>query len=156
MAVLLHPRKDAPERYRVWDRETRTQKYFPLTKEGKRDAEKFDEQVRKIKKMRALAKDLSINKLFTEDGKVKGMSRKFRRRKQASSYEFFALYANHKQTVLSIDKRGFDKAYELSIQWLMDQYGIEETLEIKQKFKKARRHYWQSVAQNTAEEKELW
>lgn len=150
MTVLLHPRKDAPERYRVWDRETRTQKYFPLTKAGKKAAEEFDKKVAEIKRMRALSKDLSINKLFNEDGLIKGMSRKFRQRNGASSYEFFALYANHKQTELSIDKRGFDKAYELATQWLMDQYEIESTAEIRQKFKKARRHYWESVAKPQA------
>lgn len=145
MTVLLHPNKISPERYRVWDRETRTQKYFPYTKEGKRLADEFNAKVASVKKVRALSRDLAINKLFADDGSVRGMRRVYRQREGRPAYECLNLYANHRQTELTIDNRGFEKTYQLAIEWLLARHELENTLEIRQKFKAAKRKYWSSV-----------
>ncbi len=145
MAILLHPNKTNPQRYRVWDRETKTQKYFPLTEEGRRAAENFEAKVAEIKKARSLSRDLSVNKLFADDGSVKGMKRVYRKRKDRPSYECLALYACHKQTELIIGERGFEETYQLAIKWLLDQHKIEDRFELRKMFKEAKRRYWTSV-----------
>ena len=146
MAILLHPNKVNPERYRVWDRETKTQKYFPLTKAGERDAQEFEEKLRGIKKARSLSRDLAVNKLFDEDGYIRGMRRVYRKRYDRPSYECLALYACKRQTELTIGRRDFDETYQLAIQWILEKHQIEETFEIRQKFKAARKLYWSSVS----------
>ncbi|MCP5207890.1 MAG: hypothetical protein H7A01_11840 [Hahellaceae bacterium] len=145
MTVLLHPNKTNPERYRVWDRETNTQKYFPLTKEGKRQANEFEAKVASIKKARALSRDLAINRLFAPDGSVRGLKRVYRKRRDRPSYECLALYACHRQTELTIGKQGFEVTYKKAIAWLLEKYGLEETYEIRQMFKAAKRKYWHTV-----------
>ncbi|PID42157.1 MAG: hypothetical protein CSB48_11535 [Proteobacteria bacterium] len=145
MAILFHPNKINPQRYRVWDRETKTQKYFPLTAAGRKAAEEFEAKVAAIKKARSLSRDLDVNKLFADDGSVKGMKRVYRKRKGRPSYECLALYACHKQTELIIGERGFEETYQLAIKWLLQQHQIEERFELRKKFKEARRRYWTSV-----------
>lgn len=145
MAVLLHPNKANPERYRVWDRETKTQEYFPLTTAGKREAEKLDAKVAAAKRAKKLSRDLGINKLFAVDGSVKGMKRVERKRSDRPDYECLKLYACRKQTELTIGVRGFDETYQAAIDWLLDQHGIESTYEIRSMFKGAKRHYRHSA-----------
>lgn len=154
MTVLLHPRKDAPERYRVWDRETRTQKYFPLTKAGKQEAEEFDRSISEIKKARSLSRDLPLNKLFSADGSVKGM-RRVRRKKDGKTSEFLKLYANLKTTELSIGRRDFEATYSAACQWILQKHDIEETREIRTAFKKAKKLYWTSP-KDTEESMPFW
>jgi hypothetical protein len=150
MTVLLHPTKAAPERYRVWDRETQTQKYFPLNSKGKYQAEEFDQKVAQIKKVRSLCRDLSVNKLFTHDGRIKGMKRKLSQRPGRKHYEYFALYASSRQTEISINSRGFDKSYDLATTWLLDQHKIMSTSEIRMMFKNARHYYWMQIAEESS------
>lgn len=149
MSVLLHPNKQNPQRYRVWDRETRTQKYFPLTEKGKRDAERFDQKVAKVKKARALSRELGINKLFNEDGSVKGLRRNLRERKGRDAYECFNLYAKGRYTEISLKARSFEEAYDMAKAWLLEQHQVEDSMEIRQKFKKAKRLYHRSVKEKS-------
>lgn len=148
---MLHPNKIEPKRYRVFDRETRTQKYFPLTEEGKKEAEALASRVQETKHYKKLQRDLGINKLFTDDGKIAGMDRKFRARKGYKPYEYFSLYACRKQTEITIDCRDFDDAYNMAIDWLIKQHSIEPTFEIRQRVREARRNYFYSVAPQTEE-----
>lgn len=141
MAVMLHPNKENPERYRVWDKETRTQKYFPLTKDGKRKAEELELKLLRVKKARSLSRDLAMNKLFDADGRVKGMRRSERVR-NGRKYEFLKLYAQTKTTELTIGQRDFEETYRIACRWLLEKHGIEETFEIRRAFKKARKFYW--------------
>ena len=145
MAVLLHPNKVNPERYRVWDRETKTQKYFPYTPEGLAEAEKYEEEVvRKRKKARQLQRELPMNRLFNDDGSVKGMSRKRRIYKRGYDSDYLSVYGNLKQTEFYIGKRNFEDTYKLACQWMLEAHGIEENSEIRRAFKKAKKHYWTS------------
>lgn len=145
MSVLLHPNKSNPKRYRVWDRETKTQRYFPLTKEGKREADEFDSQVRVVKNARRLSRELGINKLFAEDGSVNGLKRIYRNRKDRKSYEALRVYATGKQTEFVIDGDGFEAAFAKAINWLLEKHDTHETFEIKQKVRNAKRFYWNSA-----------
>lgn len=148
---MLHPNKSNPQRYRVWDRETRTQKYFPLTSHGQKEAEIYQRQVEDIKKMRALSRELGVNKLFDEYGRVKGLKRKLRRRRDRPQYECLSIYAAGRQTEINIDSRGFDDAFQRAWEWLLEQHEVEETLELRLMKRKARRHYFQSVGEDGIE-----
>ncbi|CAA0091787.1 Uncharacterised protein [BD1-7 clade bacterium] len=146
MTVMLHPNKTEPKRYRVFDRETGTQKYFPLTTDGRQAAEALAGKVKENKRFKQLQRDLGINKMFRDDGLIRGMDRKYRARKGYKPYEYFSLYANRKQTEITIDCRGFDDAYNLAVDWLMEQQHIEPTHEIKLQLRKTRKLYFRSVA----------
>lgn len=154
MTVMLHPNKIEPKRYRVWDKELGEQAYYPLTEEGRKAADEHQERINRKKETRAMARNLGINKLFRPDGSVKGLKRKYRKRKDRDNYEYFALYAQKQQTDIIIREDNFEDAYRRSQLWLMEKLDIEETFEIRQMFKKAKSMYWTSVAPESEQAKQ--
>lgn len=152
MTVMLHPNKINPERYRVYDRETKTQKYFPLNDKGLKEAEEYERTiVQRIKKAKALKRELAINKMFNPDGTIKGLSRKQRiyKHDRQLNGEFLSTYANLNHREIFIGKRTFDQAYKEATDWMMEQYGIESTLEIRRMIKAAKKFYWTPVQEQT-------
>lgn len=140
MAILLHPSKEKPERYRVWDRGLKVQRYFPLTAKGKKSAENEEMRIQKRKRFKSIKDELSVNKLFDSDDNIKGLKRKIRERDGLATYEYFALYACKKQSEITIGD-SFDDAYQRATDWLLEMHGIESTLEIRLIFKKAKKKY---------------
>ena len=154
MTILLHPNKENPERYRVWDKELKVQAYYALSKEGRKKAEEHQALLDAAKRAKSLRESLPSLKLFHEDGRVKGLKRVYRQRKGRSSYECLSLQATvgpkqHKSTEILLTCRTFDEAYAIAIQWLLDMHQISLNYEISSQFKKARRFYWNSVIPET-------
>ncbi|MFT6906453.1 MAG: hypothetical protein ACJAS1_003120 [Oleiphilaceae bacterium] len=149
MGVMLHPNKVNPLRYRVQIKALGVNEYFSIVKHGSKKAERLayerDAELKKILNVRRMQADLSINKLFAQDGSVKGLNRIWRERTNRKSYECFSLYANKSQTELVVREDNFEAAYEVAQEWLLKKYRLSSTYEIKKMFKKAKKFYWNSV-----------
>lgn len=140
MGLLLHPNKEDPKRYRVWDKELKIQKYYPLTPAGKKLANKHIKQINAEKKRLAAERKTDIYLLFTGDGLVKGMKRKVRTRANRAPYECFSLYAKKQQTEIVIGDK-FNASYRKAFDWLLSKHKLEMTPEVKKRFNKARKFY---------------
>lgn len=147
---MFHPNKTNPERFRVLDKELKIQKYFSIKQHGlakaKKLAEEFQQTIDKKKRYRQLKRDLGINKLFREDGSIKGVKRIKRERPNRKPYECFAVQVTiapktHKSTEIII-KDDFQAAYEKLQQSLLSFHNIENSAEIKDMFAQAKRLYW--------------
>lgn len=154
MGVMLHPNKENPLRYRVQVKSLGVNEYFSFAKYGVAKAERLayerNEELEKKLKARQLTADLGINKLFAQDGSVKGLRRKWRERVDRKSYECLSLCAKKKHTEFVIKNDDFASAYELAQKWLLDIHGLKNTYEIKKMFHQARRKYWHSVKQTSS------
>ncbi|MDX1694704.1 MAG: hypothetical protein R3208_13135 [Ketobacteraceae bacterium] len=151
MTVMLHPNKSNPERYRVFDRYLGIQEYFSITKLGPEKAKTLayarQEQIDKKRKMVRLKNELGVNKLFAEDGSVKGLRRVNRVREGRKDAEYLSIQVTvapnvQKHKEISLMNRTFDEAYQLAQQHLLELHDLERTPEITQGFKNARRFYW--------------
>lgn len=151
MTVMLHPNKTRPERYRVFDRYLGIQEYFSISKYGPDKARELayarQKQIDKKRKMAALKRELGINKLFAEDGTIKGLRRVKRVREGRKDAEYLSIQVTvapnvQKHKEISLMNRSFDEAYQLAQQHLLELHGLDRTPEITLGFKKARRFYW--------------
>ncbi len=151
MTVMLHPNREEPQRFRVWDRELGVQAYFSFKKYGKEKAEKLANEMQKDidkrKKARRLQEELGINKLFDVEGKVKGLRRKVRNRDGRKTYEFLSIQVvvapkTQRTKEISLNCRTFDDAWEMAKKTLLEFHSIQSNFEIQQGFKNAKRHYW--------------
>ena len=151
MTVMLHPNRTCPKRLRVYDKELGIQEYFSFAQYGEEKAWKLANERQKTidyrKHVRKLSRELAINKLFDEEGKVIGMRRFRREREGRKPYEYLMVQATvapgqQKKKEISLAKRDFEVAYKLAQDALMALHGIERTPEITQAFAKAKRHYW--------------
>lgn len=152
MTILLHPNKENPKRYRVWDKEMKVQAYYKLDKQGLEDAKAHQAAIDESKRARMLKAELPTNKLFNEDGSVKGLKRIYRQRKGRKNYECLSLNVTvapgqQKSTEIIVNDDNFEDAYAKAIGWLLTMHNIKPGFEVRRKIKKARRFYWQSVAQ---------
>ena len=150
MGVMLHPNKKDPERYRVLVKALGVNEYFSFTKYGIKEAKRlaYERNAELEKKLHArkLMANLGINQLFSPDGGIKGLKRRWRERTGRKSYECLSLYANNKQTEIVVKGKDFETAYISAQNWLLSNLNIESTFEIRQMFKEAKPQYWQSVA----------
>lgn len=142
MGLLLHPNKDNPKRYRVWDKALKIQKYYPLTPAGKKLAKQYLKEINAEKKRIAAEQKLDVNILFDENGHIKGMKRKHRIRQGRNSYDCFSLYAKKQQTEIIINDN-FNACYKKAFEWLLDKHKLTITPQIKRKYNLARKHYKQ-------------
>lgn len=151
MTVMLHPNKENPERYRVLDKELGIQEYFSFTKYGRKKAKKLaDERQAEIDKRKnamSLRAELGINKIFAQDGSVRGLRRRIRNRENRKEQVLLSLQVTvapnvHKSKEISLGNRTFEEAYALVQQTLIEWHDLEMTYEIKQGFIKAKRLYW--------------
>lgn len=151
MTVMLHPNKENPERYRVFDRLLGVQEYYSIAKYGADKAKKMayerQQELDKKRKMVELKSELGINKLFLEDGSVKGLRRIKRVRSGRQDAEYLSIQVTiapgvQKHKEISLMNREFDEAYKIAQNALLDLFELERTPEINQGFKNARRLYW--------------
>tara|TARA_R110001592_G_scaffold43362_1_gene140525 strand:+ start:4722 stop:5180 length:459 start_codon:yes stop_codon:yes gene_type:complete len=149
MGVMLHPNKLKPLRYRVQVKALGINEYFSITQFGAKKAKLLayerDAELKKQLNIRRMEADLTINKLFASDGSIKGLRRKWSERSKRKSYECLSLYAKGKQTEIVLKDDNFEAAYEAAQQWLLNKYDVSSNYEIRHLFKKAKRHYWNSV-----------
>lgn len=148
---MLHPNREEPQRFRVWDRELGVQAYFSFKKYGKDKAEKMARELQKDldkrKRARRLQEELGINRLFDSEGRVRGLRRKVRNRDGRKTYEFLSIQVvvapkTQRTKEISLNCRSFDEAWELVKETLLEFHGLKSNYEIQQGFKKARRFYW--------------
>ncbi|UZE97278.1 hypothetical protein [Alkalimarinus alittae] len=150
MTVMYHPSKDNPQRIRVLDKELGIQEYFSFSILGKKKATRLAEErqaeIDRRKHIRRLQHDLAINKLFKEDGSIKGLSKR-RRSRSKKEIELLSLQVvvdkgvqKHKE--ISLNCRSFDEAWEMLRSALLEIHKTEATYEINELFRNARRHYW--------------
>ncbi len=149
MSILLHPNKIAPERYRVWDKMTRTQAYYPLTKQGLLDAQAHVKRLQEIKKAKLLKKQLWMNRLFDEEGRVRGLRRVYRKRADRAPYEALTVQITvngiPKKREVSLNKHEFEEAWQRIQDWMIEQFEYRPSPDLRQAFKNAKRFYWHSV-----------
>lgn len=151
MTVMLHPNKDNPERYRVFDRYLGIQEYFSIAKLGKDKARELayarQSEIDKARKMAELKNNLGVNKLFDADGAVKGLRRVKKVRSGRKDAEYLSIQVTvapkvQKHREISLMNRSFDEAYAMAQQILLQLHDLDRSPEIVQGFKKARRFYW--------------
>lgn len=150
MTILLHPNKLNPERYRVWDKELKVQRYFPLTKAGRVEAEKCNDRVSERKRARRLSRELDMNRLFDDKGCIRGLRRLYRVRPGRKSYECLKVCIRTDKNKseyreLSLEIRSFDKAFELCMNWLIEKHDISLSRDLKVMFSQAKKYYENSA-----------
>jgi len=150
MTVMLHPNKVNPERYRVLEKGLGINEYFSFAKYGRTKAKKLAEErqaeLDKKKHARDLRSNLYINRVFNEDGTIKGVHKRFRKRKDRQDYECFSVQiavgqGKQKSTEVIIGAN-FESSYEKLVKKVLELHGINSSLELKQLFRKAKRHYF--------------
>lgn len=142
MAILLHPNKIEPKRYRVLDKSLKIQRYFPLSNSGLKEAERLQCKIDECKRAAELKRQLPLTKMFDSDHLIRGLKKRTIVRDDRKTTEVFKLYCNHKTTEVSISAHGFDKAFDKAIEWLYEQNNIRPSLELKMEIKKAKRFYF--------------
>lgn len=155
MTIMAHPSKNNVLRYRVFDKALGVQEYFSIRTLGERKALKAakerQQELDKRRELRGMIDNMATSKLFSDDGSVKGLRRKYRQRAGRSSYECFAIQVTvsegvTKGTEISMMNRTFEEAYTLVQQKLCEFHDVELTHEIKKLFSDTKSRYWQSVA----------
>lgn len=141
---MLHPSSETPKRYRVQDKILGVQKYFSLNK--KVEAHQFLQECLEKRKFRSLRKELPINRIFNEDGSVKGLKRKIRKRSDRPSYECLEVQiktkAGQKKTEITLAHKKFDDAYKQAQNKILSMLDIDRTYEITKMFNATKRLYW--------------
>lgn len=144
MSVMLHPSKAAPKRFRVQDKILGIQKYFSLDKELQ--ANKYWQECLEKRKYRQLRQELPINKIFNENGSIKGLKRSIRNRKDRPSYECFEIQINtifgQKKTEIILANKKFEDVYKQVQDKILLMLNIERTYEITKMFNETKRLYW--------------
>ena len=144
MSIMLHPSKADPQRFRVQDKLLGIQKYFSLDNEVQ--ANKCWQQCLEKRKYRQLRQELSINRLFNEDGSVKGLKRSIRHRKDRPSYECFEIQVSttfgQKKTEITVANKKFEDVYRQTQDKILALLNIERTYEITKMFNETKRLYW--------------
>lgn len=145
MSLALHPNKANPKRYRVYNKSLGVQEYFPLTKKGLAEAKLEEKHMRRRLEARRIAKGLAINRIFNDDGTIKGMKRTLRKRAGKPDREIFYLCVDQRTHTERLISDDFDKCYYSAIEWILRKKEIEMTSELKSMFRSSRRHYWTSI-----------
>ena len=144
MSVMLHPSKAAPQRFRVQDKILGIQKYFSLDNELQ--ANKCWQECLEKRKYHQLRQELPINRLFNEDGSIKGLKRSIRNRKDRPSYECFEIQVNtifgQKKTEITLANKKFEDVYRQVQDKILLMLNIERTYELTKMFNATKRLYW--------------
>lgn len=154
MTIMAHPNPDNVERYRVLDKALGVQEYFSVKQLGKREALKQAKarqaELDERRGYRAMMAGMAIAKLFDDEGAVKGLRRKYRKRNGRADYECLTIQVTvaekvQKGSEISLAGRSFDEAYQLVQQKLCELHGVELNREIKQMFADTKYRYQRSV-----------
>lgn len=159
MALMMHPSDEAPERYRVFDKSLKVQKYFSVKKLGPKAAKQLaeEEEAKVQRKLRAreLIAQLDMNRIFEfEDTgkekivKIKGTQRMVVKSQGRANRDAISIQVRIEKnvskhiTVYITAKRTFEDAYTIAQNRLLEALKIERTHELTMFFKAAKRHYW--------------
>ncbi|MDG2757440.1 hypothetical protein P7M17_17910 [Vibrio parahaemolyticus] len=143
MTPILYPNKETPRAYRVQDKTLGVQRYFFFNKHGSADEAKHkaDLEIKKLqerRRMRAIRLNLDINKVFHEDGRVKGLrtgTRKIEGKEIPLLIAQITVNGKQIKTDRRLYNRCFNEVYRSIQDWILDKHGIERTPEITRMFK---------------------
>ena len=150
MTVILHPNKENPMRYRVLDKELDIQTYFSFKEHGKEKAKMLADElqvsIEQRKKARRLRLELAPNKLFSENGMIRGVTIRRRQRAGVGDELYFDTQKrvaknDDRKSNISLNNRGFDEAYGLMATRLLAMHGIEIDHEITERFEQIKPCY---------------
>ncbi|AWB67148.1 hypothetical protein C2869_12195 [Saccharobesus litoralis] len=145
MTLMYHPNKQNPQRIRVQDKVLGIQTYFKLEDEAA--ARAYEQELREKRKFRHLRQSLPINRIFKEDGSVRGLKRLTRNRPNRASYECLSIQVTtpdqgQKRTEIMLKGKKFDEAYRQAQDKILELLQLERTPEISIMFAKTKRLYW--------------
>lgn len=160
MTIMAHPSKTDIQRYRVLDKALGVQEYFSVSKYGKEGAYQKalerQHQLDERRQYREMIENMAINKLFDKQGMIKGVRLLTRKRSGRNAYSCFKIQVTVakrqcKSTEISLKNRGFEDAYQLMSDKLLEYHEIETTPEIRIMFKNAK-HEYERIAWQLAED----
>lgn len=128
--------------YRAWNSKEH-QIYYPLKKDGRyleedellallEEAQRKDLELAQRQRAHLMRKDLSIERLLHTDGKIVGLKERIRHRKGRKPAHVFEIRVNAeglskpKFRTISIDRHGFDRAFELSVDIICKERGLDK------------------------------
>ncbi len=146
MSIHLHPNRENPTCYRVYRKiDGKEYQYYFSFSVGKKQAKKLaaevdaklDQQVQAMK----LRKELPVNKLFDDAGKVKGIRRAKRVREGRNPSELLiARPPGQPAKEISMNCRSFSEAYDIAVDYILQKTNIEPTSELNEMFLKSKRY----------------
>lgn len=151
MTISLHPSKDSPERYRVYNKRLNIQEFFNFREHGeiraKELAEAREETIQRKLKCIKLIDDLLINRIFDKAGKVRGLQKVIRKSKKHDVEVLIVQFTPVKgekqvKRESTITGRTFEIAYKEIQKKILAAYNVEMSLELRQAFKIAKRMHW--------------
>lgn len=139
--ICLHPNTTEPKRWRVQSKTLNEQKYFSFIEYGSQSsalaaAKAYSEKLNERKRFKHLRLDLDVNRLFNENGHVRGLSL-FKSKNQ------WVLKAqctkNHKQisTSRSLKNKTLRDAFDEVCEWIIKTKEIDCTKSIQRELFKS-------------------
>ncbi len=146
MSIHLHPNRENPTCYRVYRKiDGKEYQYYFSFSVGRKNAKKLASEVdakldQQVQAMR-LRKELPVNKLFDDAGKVRGIRRAKRVRDGRNASELLiARPPGMPAKEISMNCRTFAEAYDMAVQYILDKTNIEPTSELNDMFMKSKRY----------------
>jgi hypothetical protein len=154
MSICAHPSIENTQRYRVYSRKiVGLTKDFSIAKLGKKKAFKSASHynhtvVERREKILSHIENLDHNKIFCDDGKVRGLKTIFRELVGGEKVKvlFFQKRINGgnlaRRQVAVNQSRPFEDAYREMQREILALYGIKLSIELTAMFKNAKKYYW--------------
>ena len=128
--------------YRAWNSKEH-QVYYPLKKNGRylnedellatlEEAQAKDVELAQRQRAHFMRKDLSVERLVHTDGKIVGLKERVRYREGRKPAHVFEIRVNTegfnkpKFRTISIDRHGYDKAFEMSVDIICKERGLDK------------------------------
>lgn len=128
--------------YRAWNSKEH-QVYYPLKKNGRylsedellaalEEAQAKDIELAQRQRAHFMRKDLSVERLIHTDGKIVGLKERIRHRTGRKPAHVFEIRINTegfekpKFRTISIDRHGYDKAFEMSVDIICKERGLDK------------------------------
>lgn len=128
--------------YRAWNSKEH-QVYYPLKKNGRylseeellatlEEAQAKDLELAQRQRAHFMRKDLTIERLVHADGKIVGLKERVRYREGRKPAHVFEIRVNTeglskpKFRTISIDRHGYDKAFEMSVDIICKERGLDK------------------------------
>ncbi|ARR10566.1 unknow (plasmid) [Vibrio campbellii] len=143
--ICLHPNKEDPRAWRVQDKVLKEQIYFYFCRYGSKDlarveAEKCQDDFNKRRHARAMRLELDMNKLFDENGAVRGLG-VTRSRGNTVLKAQFTLERKQVSTTRTLHNRSVREAFDSLVVWLAEAKGVELTHDLKRMSRNAFRTF---------------
>ncbi|HEX4939676.1 MAG TPA: hypothetical protein VFX11_13440 [Candidatus Kapabacteria bacterium] len=128
--------------YRAWNGKE-YQVYYPLKKNGRflteeelletlEEAQAKDVELAQRQRAHFMRKDLSVERLIHPEGRIVGLKERVRHREGRKPAHVFEIRVNSEELskpkfrTISIDRHGYDKAFELSVDIICKERGLDK------------------------------